>query len=144
MTKKKTNPVEPADKPKRRIREATDAPKTENPKRKKTASKKTNKSKLEDVKVTQPAKVEWRESINPYNLSDYYTEDPEEINLISLLELLSETEDERCDFEVDETVGCDNDDLEHDSWLREIESRFEAVVGPLIVEDYDIYKFNNI
>ena len=133
MKKKKIESVDPADKPKRKTKKVTDASNPEKPRRKRSTPIKVEKP-MDDVNKTSAPKVDWRDSFNPFKLSDYYTEDPEEINLISLLDLLSETDDESCDFELDEKISCDSDDSESDAWLNEIEARFDAVVDPILAE----------
>ena len=133
MKKKKIESVDPADKPKRKTKKVTDASNHEKPRRKRSTPIKVEKP-MDDVNKTSAPKVDWRDSFNPFKLSDYYTEDPEEINLFSLLELLSETEDESCDFELDENISYDSDDSEFEAWLNEIEARFDAVVGPILGE----------
>ncbi len=133
MKKKKIESVDPADKPRRKTKKVTDMSNPEKPRRKRSTTIKVEKPKDDVIKTTSP-KVDWRDSFNPFKLSDYYTEDPEEINLISLLDLLSETDDESCDFELDENISCDSDDSESDAWLNEIEARFDAVVGPILAE----------
>lgn len=84
-------------------------------KRKKSTSKKVDEPKSATVIEPQSTKVDWQDAVNPFKLSDLYTEDEEEINLIALLEMLSDTEDEDCDFETDETEV--DDSAADDTWL---------------------------
>lgn len=97
---------------------------------KKAYLKKVDEPKSATVIEPQSTKVDWRDAVNPFKLSDFYTENQEEINLISLLEMLSDTEDEDCDFETDGTKV--DDSAADNTWLQNVEARFESVVTPIL------------
>lgn len=132
MAKKKTEIGESDKKPKHKIKKKADTSQKTTSMRKKSTSKKVDEPKSATVIEPQSTKVDWRDAVNPFKLSDFYTEDQEEINLISLLEMLSDTEDEDCDFETDGTEV--DDSAADDTWLQNIEARFESVVTPILAK----------
>lgn len=133
MKTKKQEVTESGDKPKRKTKKKADTSQMTTSMCKKSTSKKVDEPKSATVIEPQSTKVDWRDAVNPFKLSDFYTEDQEEINLISLLEMLSDTEDEDCDFETDNDKNLDSAD-EYDSWFNEIEARFDSVVDPILAK----------
>lgn len=132
MAKKKTEIGESDKKPKHKIKKTADVSQKTTSKRKKSTSKKVDEPKSATIIEPQSTRVDWRDAVNPFKLSDFYTEDQEEINLISLLEMLSDTEDEDCDFETDGTEV--DDSAADDTWLQNVEARFESVVTPILAK----------
>lgn len=131
MAKKKTEKVESDNTPKRKTKKTSDAAKAAKPKRKRASKKKTDASKEEMVSESEPIKVDWKDALNPFKLSVINPDDKEEIELRAVFEMLSASENEECEFEVEEKISGKTS-CEDEPWLNEIEARFEAIVCPII------------
>lgn len=61
-------------------------------------------------------------------------ENREEVSLTDLLDMLSETDDEECGFELEDENPKTTGTPRLDARLRAIEARFNAVVGPIMAQ----------
>lgn len=141
MAKKKTEKDESVSTPKRKTKKTSDAAKAVKPKRKRASKKKSDTSKEEIVNESEPIKVNWKDALNPFKLSVINPDDKEEIELSAVFEMLSASENEECEFEVEEKISGKTS-CEDEPWLNEIEARFEAIVGPIIGNNEHIDAFN--
>lgn len=113
---------------------------TEKKPKKTSAKKKSDSSKKPKQKKTtaqptiqeKPTRKEWKDLHKPFSTSPLLITEEDEIELLKFLAELSETEDEECDFYLDnESFDNDSDNDEFED-VDKIESEFNSFINPIL------------
>lgn len=134
MTKKKTDTTEAVAKPKRKSSKASAKDKVFKTSQRKSSAKKTKSKQDQPVEAVEPIKAVVLDKSNPFKLASQMLEDREEISLTDLLDMLSETDNEECGFELEDENPKTTGTPRLDARLLAIEARFNAVVGPIMAK----------